>query len=224
MFGDFRRSHAHGHEANELESFMDSLRERRLETIKYFTHMTTTENIRKIFKDGTMFPRNTETPHWSVLSRDKDAPMGVWFSASLYHGELPETSAFGDNRIKIPCQFIVQNMFQPRLFLEAFYYYESNPKNQIVRLILVDAEVHRREAEWCEKKCLRRLNMVDNKILVLNRNKKVYQCVKNDGELFPYIWVEVLVVGQVDMVAIDTIDETTPSKLEPTPGKVPTGV
>lgn len=200
---------------------MDSLEHRELEPIQYLYHMTTTENIRKIFNDGIMIPRKTETPHWTKLSRDENSPIGVWFSASLYHGEHPFTSPYGENRIKMPCHFVVASMFKPRLFLETFYYFESSPKNQIVRLILVDAEKNRKECEWCEKNCLQRINMVDNKILVLDRNSKTYKSIKNDGIAFPYIWVEVMVAGYIETVAIDTIEETTPSRQEAVPGKVP---
>lgn len=221
MFGVFRKSHAHGHELNELEAFMDSLEHRELEPIQYFYHMTTSENIHKIFEDGFIIPRKTESPYWTKLARDENAPIGVWFSASLYHGEHPTASPYGENRIKIPCNFVVQNMFMPRLYLETFYYYESSPKNQIARLILVDAEKNRKESDWCERNCLQKLNAADNKILVLDHRAKTYKSIKNDGVLFPYIWVEVLVVGHVQTVAIDTIEETTPSKQEPIPGKVP---
>ncbi|WAR01227.1 hypothetical protein MAR_007785 [Mya arenaria] len=224
MFGVFRKSHAHGHEANELEAFMDSLEHRHLEPIKYFYHMTTTENVRRVFDEGVMIPRKTETPYWTVLSRDKDSPIGVWFSSSLYHSALPESSVYGDNRIKIPCQFIISSMLRPRMYLESFYYFESKPKNQIVRIILVDAEKNRKEADWCQKNCLRRVNMADNKILVLDQERKQYKCSNNDGKMFPYIWVEVFVIGHVEMVAIDTVDETRPSRDEAVPGKVPPGV
>lgn len=200
---------------------MDSLDHRHLEPIQYFYHMTSTPNIRKIFQDGVMIPRKTESPYWTKLARDQNSPIGVWFSASLYQSEHPVTSSYGENRIKIPCQFIVQNMFKPRLFLESFYYFESTPKNQIVRFVLVDAEVNRKDHDWCDKNCLQRINMVDNKLLILDRESKTYKSVKNDGIMFPYIWMEVLVVGHVETVAIDTIDETSPSRQEAIPGKVP---
>ena len=200
---------------------MDSLQHRALETIRYFYHMTTTHCIRKILDDGVMTPRETDTPFWTRLARDNNSPIGVWFSASLYHSELPAVSQYGENRLKIPCQFIVQTMVCPRLFLESFYWHSSSPKNQIVRLILVDASKYEKETEWCNARCLRRLNMVDNEILILDRDRRKYMSVKNDGVTYPYIWVELLVVGSVEMVSIDTIDESTPSKEDAIPGKVP---
>ena len=200
---------------------MDSLQHRELETVQYFYHMTTTESIRNILDDGTMIPRKTETPFWTRLARDKNSPMGVWFSASLYHSELPVVSQYGENRLKIPCQFIVQNMVCPRLFLETFYWYSSSPKNQLVRLILVDANKYEKETEWCNARCLRRLNMADNDILVLDREKRRYMSIKNDGVTYPYVWVEVLVVGPVEMVSVDVIDESLPSKEDAIPGTVP---
>jgi hypothetical protein len=111
-------------------------------------------------------------------------------------------------------------MFKPRLFLESFYYFESNPKNQIVRFILVDAEVNRKEHDWCDRNCLKRVNMLNNKMLILDRDTKTYKSVKNNG-MFPYLWMEVLVVGNVEMVAIDTIEETAISRQEAIPGKIP---
>lgn len=200
---------------------MDSLEHRQLENIRYFYHMTTTENIRKIFDDGVMISRRTDSPYWSKLARDKNSPIGVWFSASLYHSEHPLTSTYGENRIKMPCQFILQNMSKPRLFLESFYYFESTPKNQIARLIIVDADKNPKEHEWCDKNSLQRVNMLNNKMLVLDRTTKTFKSIMNDGIMFPYIWIEVLVVGDVEMVAIDTIDEAPQSKLEAVPGKVP---
>lgn len=221
MFGEFRKSHAHGHEANELESFMDSLEHRELEPIQYFYHMTTTQSIRKILDEGAMMPRKTDKPFWTRLARDKNSPMGVWFSASLYHSELPSVSQYGENRLKIPCQFIVQNMVCPRLYLETFYWYSTLPKNQVVRLILVDAYEYEKENEWCKTRCLRRLNMADNKVLALDRDNRKYMSLKNDGITYPYMWVELLVVGRVEVVSIDVIDESTPSKQDAIPGKVP---
>ena len=200
---------------------MDSLQHRELENIQYFYHLTTTQSVRNILDGGIMVPRKTETPFWTRLARDKNSPIGVWFCASLYHSELPVVSQYGENRLKIPCQFIVQNMVWPRLFLESFYWFSSSPKTQIVRLILVDAYKYEKETEWCDARCLRRLNMADNEILVLDREKRRYKTIKNDGVIYPNVSVEIMVVGSVDMVAVDVIDESFTSKEEAIPGTVP---
>ena len=200
---------------------MTSLQIRELETIHYFCHMTTTQNMHNVLESGTIKPHQTDSPYWTALARDKNSPIGVWFSASLYHGELPMASQYGENRLMIPCQHILSNMISPLLYLETFYYFESNMRNQIIRLILVDGEKYPREREWCEKRCLKRLNMSNNKFLILDRDRRKYKCVKNDGKLFPYIWIEVLVVGNVQTFAIDTVQETSPLKSEAIPGKVP---
>lgn len=199
---------------------MASIQHRKMENIQYLYHTTNNGSVRNIFADGMMLPRKTETPYWTKLARDANSPMGVWFCASLLESELPVTSTYGENRIKIPCQHVISNMHKPRLFLESFYYFESKPKNQIARLILVDAEKQPKEHDWCAKECLRRLNMADNKILVLNNDKHMYKCIANTDEV-PHIWVEVLVVGHVTTVAIDTVEEIPPSKQDATPGKVP---
>ena len=112
-------------------------------------------------------------------------------------------------------------MVCPRLFLETFYWYSSSPKNQLVRLILVDANKYEKETEWCNARCLRRLNMSDNAILVLDREKLRYMSIKTDGVTYPYVWVEVLVVGPVQMVSVDVIHESLPSKEDAIPGTVP---
>ena len=200
---------------------MDSLQHRELETIQYFYHMTTTQSVRNILDDGMIIPRKTEAPFWTRLARDKNSPIGVWFGSSLYHSELPVVSQYGENRLKIPCQFIVQNMVWPRLFLESFYWYSSSPKNQIVRLILVDAYKYEKETEWCNARCLRRLNMTNNEILVLDREKRRYKAIKNDGVTCPYMWVEIMVVGSVEVVAVDVIDESSRIKEDAIPGTVP---
>ncbi|KAL4224402.1 hypothetical protein ACF0H5_017854 [Mactra antiquata] len=220
MFGDFRKASVHGHEANELEAFMTSIEHRKLETIHYFYHVTGSGTIHKILTDGMLLKRKTDSPFWTKLAKDEDSPEGVWFCASLYDSELPVHSTYGESRLKIPCQHVISNMLKPRLYLESFYYFESNPRNQVVRLVLVDADKQRKENEWCEKNCLRRLNMKDNKVLVFNEDKNDYKTLANNSAL-PNYWVEILVVGNVATVAIDTIIETPPSKLDPIPGKVP---
>ena len=63
--------------------------------------------------------------------------------------------------------------------------------------------------------------MLKNEILVLDRDRKRFRCMKNDGIIYPHVWVEVLVVGDVEMVAIDTIEETERSRKEAIPGTVP---
>jgi len=203
---------------------MDSLQHRTLETISCFYHVTTIHGIHKVLDDGCVRADRTETPYWTQLARDSDSPLGVWFCVSKMCGELPDASLYGEGRLKIPCSFIYSGMLQPRLYLETFFFYEFLPKTQIVRLVLVDAEKYKKEDKWCQRRCLRRLNPHDNKLLVLNRDTNSYRCLENDGRAFPNISVEVLVVGDVATVSMDTVTETAPSKHEAVPGKIPPGI
>lgn len=151
-----------------------------------------------------------------------DAPTGTWFMASLFDGKLPEKLRNSNARLKIPIprlMWYLSNVLQfqplhtlgvpvkeenvgkkvnqyavemelPGLFLEHVHHDSVTH----VRLVLVRKGTQ--EHYWCEEH-LKKLDLFNNPILKYQDSS--WKTIKSSRALDPRFYVEIFVVGDVDL-------------------------
>ena len=190
------------------QRFEDQKRQK--EPIHCLYHVTSKEKRNQIIEDGLLKRNSTANPSFVPLASNLTV-QGVWFCATLFREALPTQSPYGDSRIKVPCEMILKSIKEPRLFLEAIYYFRGGAsKNQYVRLVLLDVTKHQEALQFCRQHCIP-LDVADNPFLQLDLVQNVYHCIKNtagSGANLPDVWLEILVVGDVKLIYFDKVEDT----------------
>ena len=140
-----------------------------MEGINCLTHVTSDINRISIQQSGTLLatketnPKNLLIDHLPL--RQSDAPAGVWFGASLYKGQLPTISPYGNCRVLMPLGCIVDQL-GPIIFLFKEGEYTVNfgfGQVRYIRLILCSQT----QSSWMVLKRLEQLDISNNIYLTL---------------------------------------------------------
>lgn len=114
-----------------------------MEEIYYLTHVTSEVKKEKIQHDDILQAYVETNPKSLPIEdlplRQPGAPAGVWFGASLYEGRLPDRSPYGNCRVKVPLDEIMNQLDAqpdqnpPLLFKEGEFYWKDV---RYIRLIM----------------------------------------------------------------------------------------
>ena len=173
------------------------------EEVEFFFHVTESRNSRG----------------WSKLEARSETSdiKGVWFCVTLYNGQLPTQSPYGRYRVCIPIRRILAQYDKWSLFVESIHYYPYHTKNRYVRFVLV--KDLKEQPDDVQKSCakLPQVGLTDNPIFGYNPTNETGYCLKNVHPNYPHYWVEVLIVGEVDIDVRDEVkntERTTATKVD----------
>ncbi len=163
------------------------------DTVEYLHHATVMDNAKKISETGKFLADKCV---------EKFGPVkGVWFCPTLHNGELPTQSPYGDQRIAIR----IANIITTDHIM--FYQGPRNYKNsQYLRFFLVNKNDQKEEFEWCQRNLVK-VDIAANPICSFNVDTGTANCV-NLNSIWPHIWVDILVVGDVPFFPWKKIEKT----------------
>lgn len=171
------------------------------EMVVYLYHCTTQANKVNIQDEGFLTAKTATAPG---IILGTGPVKGVWFSSTLFRGELPTMSPYGTERIKIQIAELCNNLENWLLFYECAYRYEGR-SIQYIRLVLADRSKDTNEdsIQWCEDN-LAQLNITDNPFF-FSENRRTARCLANKPK--PYTYIEVLIVGDIEVLDSYTWDD-----------------
>ncbi len=194
--------------SQQWESIKTRTRTREKKEVRYLYHATSSSISKRIQSAGKLecnYDNGKDSEF--TLSSNKEIK-GVWFGATLYKGQLPTISPYGDRRIQFPVAMIITEKHE--MFFESVHYYAASPKNQYMRFVLVKTD-QTKEQLWCSNK-LEKVNLADNPIFTFDLAHSYAECVENKyAEDKVHIWVEILVVGDVPFPIWTSVTKTNPA-------------
>ena len=202
-----------------VEQQLEDLRNSRLvrvwgnEEVEYLYHCTTEVNRDKIKVEGVLTANRVTAPGMIL---ETGPVKGVWFSPTLFQGRLPTMSPYGTERIKIPIADLCEHLEDWLLFYECAYRYEGRCI-QYIRLVLADRSKDTNEGsiQWCRDN-LAQLNIANNPLFFFE-NDMTARCLANKPE--PYTFIEVLIVGDIEVLVSYTWDDPIQQIARQTTGK-----
>ena len=201
----------------QLKKLKDNeLLKRGNEMVEYLYHCTTQANKVKI-QDEVVLTANRVTAPGIIL--ETGPVKGVWFSPTLFQGKLPTLSPYGTERIKIPIAELCEHLENWLLFYECAYGYEGR-SIQYIRLVLADEskDTNKGSIQWCRDN-LKKLNITDNPFFKINtfENETTACCLANKPA--PNTFIEVLIVGDIEVLDSYTWDDPIQQIARETTGK-----
>ena len=192
--------------------------DRDTDQVTYLFHCTKPENKEMIQQQKKLLGQSATL---GPLSTDPTVK-GVFFTTSLYKGELPTKSPYGPDRILIPFSSIINNLDKWSLYFEMAYYTtrQWGYRNQFLRLVLVKNTNEYKK--WCDKR-LHQLEPTSNCLLCWTgadvKNVDIYK-LKNKLSIYTIVFVVGDVETDVEGVKWDTVESQSksPSKLNAKPG------
>lgn len=198
----------------QLKKLKDNeLLKRGNEMVEYLYHCTTQANKVKIQDEGFLTAKTATAPG---IILGTGPVKGVWFSSTLFRGGLPTTSPYGTERIKIPIAELCKHLENWLLFYECAYRYEGRTI-QYIRLVLADQSKDTNEdsIQWCRDN-LEQLEIENNPFFFFE-NRRTARCLANKPA--PYTFIEVLIVGDIEVLDSYTWDDPIQQIARETTGK-----
>ena len=200
---------------DQWKEVSDFVEDREMETVEYFQHVTSKGDKDTIVREGKL-RAYSDRSKGSPLSKNKDVK-GVFFCTTLYKGDLPDQSPYGEYRVAVPIQHIVRNVKDWALFFERAHHYG---KVQYVRMVLVKKS--KSKYDWC-KHNLQPVDIGGNGVLEWDGDVECVKASKKSDDKYRYtnIYTEVFVVGDVlnlEKCKWGEVYNTGTSRTSPTPG------